>query len=75
MAKKRSTLELRNSYVLVKHFDGSIWVQQENMASVKKWIWEVVSKWITAIKGVFDEIGPTFMENKVNGSALLVMGL
>jgi len=74
MATKRSTLGLCKNSVLAKQFDEPLWVQQDNTKAVKKWSCEDVSKWVTAIEGMPDNIGATFVGNDVNGVALLVMG-
>ena len=74
VATKRSTLGLCKDSVLAKQFDDPLWVQQNKTASVKKWSCEDVAKWVTEIEGMPDNIGTTFLGNKVNGAALLVMG-
>ena len=73
MATEKSTLGLCKDSVLAKQFDDPLWVQQDKTASVKKWSCEDVAKWVIEIEGMPDNIGTTFLGNKVNGAALLVM--
>ena len=74
MATKRSTLVMCKDSVLSKHFDDPLWVQQDKTSSVKKWSYDAVEKWVTAIEGMPDDIGTTFLDDKINGTALLVVG-
>ena len=73
MATKRSTLGMCKDSVLAKQFDDPLWVQQDKTSSVKKWSYYAVTKWITAIEGMTDDIGTTFLDYKINGTALLVV--
>ena len=74
MATKRSTLGLYKDSALAKQFDDPLWVQQKNTASAEEWSCEEVAKWAATIKGMPDDFGTTFLGNKVNGAALLLMG-
>ena len=74
MATKRSALGLCKDSVLANQFDDPLWVHKDKTKSSKKWICEDVSKWVTAIEGVPDNIGATFVSNDVNRVALIVMG-
>ena len=73
MATEKSTLGLCKDSVLAKQFDDPLWVQQDKTASVKQWSCEDVAKWVTEIEKMPDNIGTTFLGNKVNGAALLFM--
>ena len=74
METKRSTLVMCKDSVLSKHFDDPLWVQQDKTSSVKKWSYYAVTKWLTSIEGMPDDIGTTFLDNKINGTALLDLG-
>ena len=73
MATKRSTLGLCMDSVLAKNFDDPLWVRKDNTKSVKQWNCEEVTNWVTKIEGMPDNVGATFLEKYVNGSALLDM--
>ena len=66
MATKRSTLVMCKDSVLSKHFYNPLWVQQDKTSSVKKWSYDAVEKWVTAIEGIPDGIGTTFLDDKIN---------
>ena len=74
MATKRSTLGLYKDSVLAKQFDDPLWVQQKDTASTEEWSCDEVAKWVATIKGMPEDVGTSFLGNKVNGAALFVMG-
>ena len=59
---------------MVNGTGGGVWVQQKHSASADDWSCEEVSKWVATIKGMTDDVGTTFLGDKVNGAALIVMG-
>ena len=73
MASKRSTLGLCKDSVLANQFDDPLWTQIYKTPPAKQWSFEEVSKWITAIEGIPDNVGATFLRNDVNRFALLAM--
>ena len=74
MATKGYTLVMYKDSVLSKHFDDPLWVQKVKTSSVKKWSYNAVAKWVTAIEGMPDDIGTAFLNNKINRTALIVVG-
>ena len=73
MATKRSTLGLCKDSAIAKQFDDPLWTQKDKSAPAKQWSCEDVTKWVTAIEGMPDNVGATFVRNDVNGSAVLAM--
>ena len=73
MVKKCSTLGMCKDPVHTNQFYNSLWVQQENMESTKKWSCEDVAKWVTSNEGFPDDVDTALLWNKVNRSALLIM--
>ena len=73
MATKRSTLGLCKDSALAKQFDDPLWTQKDKTAPAKQWNCEEVAKWVTAIEGMPDNVGPTCVRNDINGAALLSM--
>jgi len=70
---KRSTLGLYKDSALAKQFDDPLWTQKDKTTPAKQWSCEEVAKWVTAIEGMPDNVGATFVRNDVNGAALLAM--
>ena len=73
MATKRSILGLYKDFVLAKRFDDPLWAQQDKTTSAKDWSCEEVAEWVTRIEGMSNGIFNTFLENNVNGAALLAI--
>ena len=73
MATKRSTLGLCKDSALAKQFDDTLWSQKDKTAPAKQWNCEEVSKWVTAIEGMPDNVRATFLGDDVNGATLLAM--
>ena len=64
---------LCNDSIIVKQFDDPLWVRKDSITSVNQWTCEEVTKWVTSIEGMPDNVGATFLENNVNRAALLAM--
>ena len=73
MSTKRSILGLYKDFVLAKRFDDPLWAQQDKTTSAKDWSCEEVAEWVTRIEGMSNGIFNTFLENNVNGAALLAI--
>ena len=48
-------------------------MQKDKTAPAKQWSCEEVSKWVTEIGGMPENVGATFVRNDVNGAALFAM--
>ena len=46
-------------------------MQNDNTKPVKQWTFEEFTKWVTAIEGMPEHLGATFVENNINGAALI----
>ena len=73
MAKKSSTLVLWKDYVLLKKFDGLLWMHQYKMVQMQECICEDVSKCVSSTKGITYSAVPSFLRNNINGYTLLAM--
>ena len=66
MATKRSTLGLWKYSAPAKQFDEPLWTQKDKMTPAKQWSCEEVSKWVTEIEGVPDNVCDIFLGCDVN---------
>mmetsp|Transcript_19222 Transcript_19222/g.32423 ORF Transcript_19222/g.32423 Transcript_19222/m.32423 type:complete len:625 (-) Transcript_19222:162-2036(-) len=73
MATKRATLMVTEDSVLAQQFDDTKWTVQGSFPPVKAWTPDEVSNWVKDTKGIPDDVGSIFRENKINGSELLAL--
>ena len=71
MAKKRFKLALCKDFILVKQFEEPLWTHKYKTALANQWICDEVTKLVTSIEGIPENVGATFLGNDVNGAALL----
>eukprot|EP00985_Skeletonema_marinoi_P010749 scaffold5048_cov83-Skeletonema_marinoi.AAC.1 len=73
MSTRRATLMIAEDSVLAQQFDDSKWTVQGSFPPVKAWTPDEVSNWVKDTKGIPDDVGSIFRENKINGSELLAL--